>query len=299
MNGGWFLAGALVAGVVCGLVCLCRRGRRRARLAALTTYLEAASCGRENSLARTEDECSILEDEIYKTVSELRVAREQAQQGRRRQADNLADIAHQLKTPLTSMSLMTQLLAAEVAPEQLEYVERIDRQLDRLGWLTGSLLTMSQLDAGAVKFVPVSLPFAELAARSTEPIEALLQARGQSISLCGKDVLLCCDPYWTAEALGNLLKNCSEHSPADGQITMTAVSTPLYLQITVEDTGPGFDPAELPHLFRRFFRGKQSGKDSIGIGLALCRAIVEGQGGILRAENRAEGGARFILRFYP
>lgn len=295
----WFLAGGLAGATVFLAAWQYERTRRKKRLLALTGYLEAASCGRETALARTEDEFSLLEDELYKTVSELRIAREQAQRERLQQADNLADIAHQLKTPLTSMSLMTQLLSAEALPEQLEYIGRLDSQLTRLGWLTGSLLTMSRLDAGAVEFAPVTLAFEELAARATEPMEQLLRKRGQTVALCGKGVQLSCDPYWTAEALGNLIKNSSEHTPAGGQISLQATETPLYLQITVEDTGSGFDPAELPYLFRRFFRGKRSGKDSVGIGLALCRAVVEGQGGVIRAENSAEGGARFVIRFYP
>lgn len=300
MNGAMcFFAGVVTAAAALGLVWFFRHRRRRKRILALTAYLEAASCGREKALARTEDEFSILEDEMYKTVSELRIAREAAQQERRQQADNLADIAHQLKTPLTSMSLMTQLLAADASAEQQEYVGRIDRQLDRLNWLTGSLLTMSRLDAGAVKFSPVTLSFEELAARAAEPVEQLLFDRGQTLYVDGKEVSICCDPHWMAEALGNLMKNCSEHTPQGGQIRIAAEVTPLCLQITVEDTGSGFDPDEIPLLFRRFFRGKQSGKDSIGIGLALSRAIVEGQGGVIRAENRPEGGARFIIRFYP
>lgn len=294
----WFLAGAGAAVAVLLCAMAVQRKRRRERLWALTAYLEAASCGRETALARTEDEFSLLEDEIYKTVSELRIAREQAQQERRQQADNLADIAHQLKTPLTAMSLLTQLLSAEVSSEQLPYIGRIDSQLTRLGWLTGALLTMSRLDAGAVEFAPVSLPFEVLAAQALEPLEQLLQERGQALQIIGQACTVFCDPHWTAEALSNLIKNCSEHTPSSGQITVAASVTPLYLQITVEDTGCGFAQEELPHLFRRFFRGKNSGKDSIGIGLALSRAIVEGQGGILRAENRLEGGARFILRFY-
>lgn len=294
----WFFFGVLLAAAVFLFLWLCRRRRRRERLSALTAYLEAASCGRETALARIEDEFSLLEDEMYKTVSELRIAREQAQEERRQQADNLADIAHQLKTPLTSLSLMTQLLAANASQEQQEYIGRIDSQLSRLSWLTGSLLTMSRLDSGAVTFSPVSLTFEELIARATEPIDQLLQERGQALHVVGKELSVFCDTHWTAEALVNLIKNCSEHTPAGGQITATAVCTPLYLQITVEDTGSGFDPHELPHLFHRFFRGKNSGKDSIGIGLALCRAIVQGQGGIIRAENRPERGARFVLRFY-
>lgn len=296
-----FLAGGALVLLLCGALQLRGRTRRRRRLTALSAYLEAASCAKETALARTEDEFSLLEDEIYKTVSELRIAREAAQKERRQQADNLADIAHQLKTPLTSMSLMTQLLAAEAEEEQREYVERIDNQLTRLNWLTGSLLTMSRLDAGAVEFARASLGFEELAARAAEPMEQLLRERGQTLLVRGRETELCCDPHWTAEVLVNLIKNCSEHTPAGGCITMEAASTPLYAQIAVEDTGTGFDPADLPHLFQRFYRGKGSAKDSIGIGigLALCRAIVEGQGGMIRAENVQGGGARFVIRFYP
>lgn len=300
MNGiAWFfLGGALVSSVFL-LAWLHHNKRRHARLLALSVYLEAASQGKETALARTEDEFSLLEDEIYKTVRALRIAHEQAQQARRQQADNLADIAHQLKTPLTSMSLMTQLLAADATADQQEYIGRLDSQLTRLDWLTGSLLTMSRLDAGAVEFSPSSLSFEELAARALEPMEQLLEDRKQSISICGKEIPISCDPYWTAEALVNLIKNCSEHTSAEGQITLTATATPLYLQITVEDSGTGFAPDELPYLFRRFFQGKNSAKSSIGIGLALSRSMIEGQGGIIRAENRVEGGARFVIRFYP
>lgn len=295
----WFLLGGIVVAPAFLFMWLHHHHRQRMRLFALSAYLEAASCGKETALARIEDEFSLLEDELYKTVSELRIAREQAQQERRQQADNLADIAHQLKTPLTSMSLMVQLLAADATADQQEYIARIDSQLTRLEWLTGSLLTMSKLDAGAVSFTPVTLTFEELVARALEPMEQLLRERRQSVMLQEKEMLLVCDSHWTAEALMNLIKNCSEHTPAYGEITISATATPLYVQITVEDSGSGFDPQELPHLFRRFFRGKNSSKDSIGIGLALCRAIIEGQGGVVRAENRAEGGARFIIRFYP
>lgn len=295
----WFLAGSMAAAAACLPIWLRQRKRHQKRLLELCGFLEAASVGRETILPRTEDEFSQLEDEVYKTVGELRVAREQAQQERRQQADNLADIAHQLKTPLTSMSLMTQLLSAEASSEQMEYVGRIDRQLARLGWLTDSLLTMSRLDTGAVEFAPVMLTFEELAARALEPMEQLLWERAQTAVIRGTEVSITCDPHWTAEALVNLIKNCSEHTPAGGQIILEAEVTPLYLQITVEDTGPGFAPDELPCLFRRFFRGKNSSKDSIGIGLALCRAIVQGQGGMIRAGNRQEGGARFVIRFYP
>lgn len=295
----WFLLGGGITLVVCFGLWQLYRKHQRERLVVLTSYLEAASCGKESALTRTEDDFSMLEDEIYKTVSELRIAREQAQQERKQQADNLADIAHQLKTPLTSMSLMTQLLSDMASMQQQEYIERIDNQLIRLNWLTSSLLTMSRLDAKAVKLVPVTLKFEELAARALESLERNLQERGQILHIKGTDIPIFCDPYWTAEALVNLIKNCSEHTPLGGQITLRADLTPLNMEIIVEDSGPGFAVEDIPYLFRRFFRGKNSAKNSIGIGLALCRAIVEEQGGVIHAENGDDGGARFIIHFYP
>ncbi len=295
----WLIFGGAISGLTFLVVYVRRRRRQRKRLMDLVIYLEAASCGMETTLARVEDEFSLLEDELYKTISELRIAREQAQKERRQQTDNLADIAHQLKTPLTSMSLMTQLLTDGALPQQKVYIQRLDNQLTRLEWLTGSLLTMSRLDAGVVDFAHTELSFEELAARATEPMEQTLHDRKQAVTIRGCETKVICDPYWTAEALVNIIKNCSEHTPEGGGIILEATDTPLYVQITVKDTGSGFATEELPHIFRRFFRGKNTHKDSIGIGLALCRAIVEGQGGSVRAENRPEGGARFIIRFYP
>lgn len=294
----WFLLGGALVSAVFLFILLYHCKRQRVRLLALTSYLEAASCGKETVLTRIEDEFSLLEDELYKTVNELRIAREQAQHERQQQIDNLADIAHQLKTPLTSMSLMTQLLANEANADQQEYIKRIDNQLIRLNWLTSSLLTMSRLDAGAIKFAPAILTVEELSSQALEIVEQVLYKRSQSIIIHNKEAFLYCDPYWTAEVLVNLIKNCSEHTPLGGQIIIEAETTPLYTQITVSDNGSGFEADELPQLFRRFFRGKNSDKDSIGIGLALCRSIIEGQGGIIRAEKHIKGGACFIIRFY-
>lgn len=300
MNGMlWFLLGCTLIALVCLFLHHLDKKRRKQRVLALTAYLESAVDGQETVLSRVEDEYSMLEDELYKTVSELRIAKESAINGRKRQADNLADISHQLKTPLTSMSLMTQLLREDLSPGQLEYVQRIDRQLERLNWLTASLLTMSRLDAGTIVFERSSLSFEQLALRASEPYEQVLLERNQSLCIMGGDCHLTCDPHWTSEALLNLIKNCSEHTPADGSITMCASLTPLYAQITVEDTGPGFEPAEIPRIFQRFYRGKHAGSDSVGIGLALSRGILEGQGGIIRAENQSVKGARFIIRLYP
>ena len=106
------------------------------------------------------------------------------------------------------------------------------------------------------------------------------------------------DAEWTAEAIGNLFKNCMEHTPAGGTVTASAAETALYTEITVEDTGEGIDPDDLPHLFERYYKGKNATSESIGIGLALARSIVAAQNGTIAAQNRKDGGARFIVRFY-
>lgn len=112
------------------------------------------------------------------------------------------------------------------------------------------------------------------------------------------DCSLFCDIGWTIEGIGNILKNCSEHTPNKGSILVSVFQNPIYTEIQIEDNGEGFTPVELPHLFERFYKGKHSAKDSIGIGLALSKSIIERQNGEIRAENRMEGGARFRIKFY-
>lgn len=300
MSAAAFILGGLAALTAAGGTALVLRQRRRRRVKALAHLLEAAVAGGDlPMLADSENELSVLEDEIIKTVGELRIAKEQAQAARLQQADNLADIAHQLKTPITSMGLLVELLADEASPRQQDYLARLEGQLDRLERLTAALLTLSRLDAGAIVFAPREQSFADLAAQALSPVAQQIAARGQMLTITGGEELIRCDTHWTAEALLNLLKNASEHAPQGGQLSLTYSVTPLYAQIVVEDDGPGFEAHDLPHLFRRFYRGSHAQPQSIGIGLAMTQAIITGQGGLIRAENRRQGGARFVLRLYP
>lgn len=124
-----------------------------------------------------------------------------------------------------------------------------------------------------------------------------MELQGQSFQVVGEAQAVC-DPAWTAEALGNVLKNCMEHTPASGSITVTLWENPIYSQILVEDTGPGICQEDLLHLFERFYRGQNAAPQSAGIGLALARMIITAQNGTIQASNRREGGARFTIRFY-
>ena len=132
-----------------------------------------------------------------------------------------------------------------------------------------------------------------------QAVDPLLKQNRQNLVIQGdNDSVLFCDFGWTAEAFGNLIKNCSEHSPEGSQITAAAEQNPIYTQITIEDEGSGFSPEDIPHLFERFYRGKQAVRGSIGIGLALAKSIVERQGGELYAENSKDCSARYVIRFY-
>lgn len=270
------------------------------RIEALTAYLEDVNQGRETVLSRREDEFSILEDEIYKTVRELRRTKEEACQERQNLADNLADIAHQLKTPITSMSLMVQLLQQEGEIQGTKvYLDRLEDQIFRMEYLVASLLTLSRLDAGTLELEQENLDAASVIIEACEPLEPQIRAREQTLSI-PQQIQACFkgDRHWTAEALSNLIKNCSEHAREGGSITIKYHQNPLYTEILVADNGPGFDEEDIPHLFQRFYRGKNAGRDSIGIGLALSKSLIERQNGTLRADNGQDGGACFTVRFY-
>lgn len=274
------------------------QARRRKRILGMTQYLTAVLEKREHILARQEDEFSMLEDALYKTVSELNHTREQALKERQTLADNLADIAHQIKTPLTSMRLLTELLSGQ-GSEDTACIKRLDAQTVRLETLVSALLTLSRLDAGAIQLKRERISLYDLVLRAAEPIEAQLCQKEIGLTLeLPQETCLSVDAVWTAEALLNVLKNCAEHTPRGGSITVYAEQNPIYTLLTITDSGAGFVEEDIPHLFERFYRGKQGKEGGIGIGLALTRAILSQQDAEIRAARAPEGGARFVIKFY-
>ncbi|EGT2202938.1 sensor histidine kinase [Clostridioides difficile] len=273
--------------------------QKLSRINMLTRYLEEVNLGKESVLLRYEDEFSYLEDEIYKTVGELRCSKEFALKERQTLSDNLADIAHQLKTPITSMSLMAQLLSENCPDEEIDYINRLTKQISRLERLVSSLLTLSKLDASTLIFESKLIDVHSLLTYAIEPIEGSLREKHQTFTIKGSpSIEFEIDINWTLEALLNILKNCSEHIEAGGHIIAYYSQNPLYVEIIIEDNGKGFAQEELPYIFNRFYRGKNASKDSIGIGLALSKSIIERQNSTLHAENCHNGGARFIIKFY-
>lgn len=248
-----------------------------------------------------EGELAILESEIYKMTLRLREHSYALQKEKIYLADSIADISHQLRTPLTTINLLMFRLQRHKVDTQdrLEMVREINQHLARIEWLVSSLLKISKIDAGMAGFKREEVSVEELITRAVEPFLVPMEIRNQTLEVSsqGGETFIG-DMNWSVEAVGNVVKNCMEHSPSGGKITIATSETPLYTEIAVRDSGTGFEPEDLPRLFERFYRGKQASETGVGIGLALARMIVLEQNGSIKAENHRCGGAIFTIRFY-
>lgn len=246
-----------------------------------------------------EGELSILANQIQKMTLRLTESAEAVKADKVYLADSLADISHQLRTPLTAMNLTaTMLRSPELTDEKrMELTGELRSLLTRTEWLVETLLKMSKLDAGTVKLAKGPVSVRELISRSAEPVAISMDLRDQQLVVRCGEARFNGDLIWTAEALGNILKNCMEHTPEGGTITVTAQETALFTRIEVEDTGSGFDVKDIPHLFERFYKGSNASAGSYGIGLALARTVITSQNGTVQAMN-GNTGARFVIKFY-
>lgn len=282
-----------------------KENSRKSRIDELTSYLESVNTGKGYGLVKKEDEYSMLEDEIYKTVMELYTEKEKSLKEKDTLQSNLADISHQIKTPITAMMMMVELLEQSLENEaEALYANQVKNQLTRLNYLVTSLLTLSKLDAAVVNLEKKDVAISNLILRTAELVEPIVAAKNQNIVICNKDIdtdmqtTFIGDLEWSIEALINIIKNCSQHTPEGGKISIEYSQNPIFIELTIEDTGEGFKREDLPYIFKRFYRGKNARKDSVGIGLSLAKEIIEKQGGDISAENKELGGARFIIKFY-
>ena len=172
--------------------------------------------------------------------------------------------------------------------------------LSRIDWLVESLLKMSKMDAGTIRLQQTSVNVETLIRQAAEPLMIPMELREQTLTLQGdSQAQFTGDFSWSQEAVLNILKNCMEHTPSGGCIQAAFSENAIFTEIIIEDNGEGFAPEDLPHLFERFYKGKNASLQSVGIGLALSRMIILQQNGTLKAENRPEGGARFVIKLYP
>ena len=269
------------------------------RTAVLSGYLDRIMEGQYDTLMQ-HDTGSELEDSIYKAVVLLREEREQAQRAKKNLADNMADLSHQLKTPAASIGLTLSLLKKKAWDEETkEDIGRMEGQVSRLQQLVGSMLTLSRLDAGVLELEEKEFDLEEMLVDAVQPFVRQMEEKGICFGIRGADgISLSGDFGWCSEAFGNIIKNCVEHTPEQGNISIACRDNPIYTEIVIQDSGRGFDEADLPHLFERFYRGAGFSKDSAGIGLALAKSIIEKENGTVTAKNTETGGAGFYIKFY-
>jgi len=244
----------------------------------------------------SEGEWNILKNDIH-TLAKLKNEQvDVLQHDKKVLKDRIADISHQLNTPLTSMLIMIDLLEDAPPKKQAEFIQNIKTGLERTEWLVSTLLKLAKLEAGAVEFLREPILSGDLIEHATSPLQIQLELKKQRIEVIG-DAELHCDKRWTAEALTNIIKNASEHSPDGGTIRIESGKNPISTWVSVTDSGQGLLTAQIAKLFRRF-EGSQSGK-GYGIGLPLALAIMRGQDGDVEVTGGGNGvGATFTLKLF-
>jgi signal transduction histidine kinase len=236
----------------------------------------------------------ILRNDIHTLASLKNEQVEVLAQERDVMKNTLENISHQIKTPLTSMLLMADLLETAEQDKQAEFIANIRTGLTRLEWLATILLKMAKLDAGAVEFAKEKVQSRALITLALEPLQILLDVNNQSVEVSAETELFC-DKHWTAEALTNIIKNASEYSPNGSIIKIESGANPICSWISVMDSGAGIKGAEIPKLFKRF-EGSRSDK-GFGVGLPLALAIMRGQNGDIEIDSNSTG-ATFTLKFF-
>lgn len=249
-----------------------------------------------------EGELSILKNEIYKMSLKLKTQAELLLQDKTYLADSISDISHQLKTPLTSMMMMVDFLEqGNLEKErQQEFIHNIALGIERMEWLVAALLKLSKLDADAVRFHLDPIDVKSLLEKAVQPLEIAFEVKQVELKLntLEEDIIMTGDEQWLLEALTNIIKNCMEHTDAGGNVTISYSNNNLYTKILVQDTGQGIDKEDLPHIFERFYKGKNSKAGSVGIGLALSKQIITRQKGKIDVTSEVGAGTTFEIRIY-
>lgn len=300
--------GSIIGAIICIILGLVLTGvfvhytkQRYSKLSELNDYLSLVCAGKFDLdiSDNTEGELSILKNNLYKVIILLRTQNEMLQNDKTYLSDSLADISHQLKTPLSAMMVMTDLLREENdETKRKEFLTVIEAQLNKMNWLILNLLKLSKLDSGAVEFKRESVEIKSIIDESLKPFMVTLDLKSISLINNTEDFTFNGDKNWSIEAFENILKNCIEHTDKNGKIVISSEKTNIYDEITVRDNGCGIAKEDLEHIFERFYHGKNSSGDSVGIGLALAKTVFEKENASISAQSVEGQGSAFTIRFY-
>jgi len=240
-----------------------------------------------------ESDISNLKDSASKMAIMLKEQSDMLQKEKQYLSELLEDIAHQIKTPLSGMYMMNDILEND-NEEQIkkDFIKRNKKQINRIEWLISSLLKLSQLDSGNVILKREKIKISSLISKSIEPLKDVIKTNNINVKLNIRNVDVEVDSKWTSEAILNIIKNACEHTK--NEIIIESTTNPMYTEIKIIDNGNGVNKEDLPYIFERFYKG--SNKDSIGIGLNMSKKIFEMQHGTVDVEVTDK--TAFIIKLY-
>jgi len=250
----------------------------------------------------SEDKLSILKQEIYKTTIMLKENAENSLKDKMDLKNSLQDISHQLKTPLTSINIMLDNIIDDPDMDievRQDFIRNIKREITNISFLVQSLLKLSKFDSNTISFVRNKTKVKNILDESLQNVSNLCDLKDINIEVsnkCKKEIF--CDLKWQVEAITNIIKNAVEYSNNGGKVLIDCEDNNLYSQIKIIDYGKGMDEEDVQNIFKRFYKGKDSGKDSIGIGLSLSKAIIEEDNGRVSADSIKNKGTIFTIKYF-
>ncbi|MGL5716010.1 MAG: sensor histidine kinase [Paraclostridium sp.] len=248
-----------------------------------------------------EGQIGLLKTELMKMTDILRENVELLKKEKIFLNNAISDISHQLKTPMTSLILLNDFMYEDIPKEvRIDFLDKTKTQLNRMDWLIKSMLKLSKLEAKVIDFKKEEVNIKVLIHKAVEPVKLLIDTKEIDLSISGDDsAKLIGDCNWSSEALINIIKNCVEHTKHKGKLEIYYEESTMFSEIVVKDSGEGIDEKDIKHIFKRFYKGKNSTKeDSVGIGLAMAKSIIESQHGDIKVKSQKGKGTEFTITFH-
>ncbi len=249
----------------------------------------------------SEDELSNLKNELYKITVMLKEESEISKKDKENLKMSVEDISHQLKTPLTSITIMLDNLKDNPNMDEntkQKFIFEISKQIDWINWLVISMLKLSKLDANVVQFYEEKINLKKFINEIVKNLEIPIEIKNQQIVIEGNEKASFIGDYkWQQEAVTNIIKNCIEHNKDNGKIYIRYEENTLFTKITIKDEGEGISKEDLKHIFERFYKGQNSSENSVGIGLALAKNIIEKNKGMISCKSELDKGTEFVIKY--
>lgn len=293
----------IAGGIAVTIVLLSYNKKREEKISDINSYIGKVNSGNyelkieENG----EDELTKLRNELYKTTVLLRETAENSEKEKTNLSNSLTDISHQLKTPLTSIRIMIDNIQNNPDMDEKtrnEFIEDISKQIDWISSLVISLLKLAKFDAGSIVMRDEEINVKKLIQNIISNLEILIDIKDIKIEEnISEQITLFADYNWQLEALTNIIKNCVEHSFDGGKIKIEAESNSVFTKIIITDEGEGIEKKDLNRIFERFYKSAKSSENSIGIGLALAKTIIEKERGYIKVESEVGKGTKFEIKY--